>query len=99
LAALGEDPGDLDLDGRARGVMMVPIPRSGTLRSVPGRDDALAVPGVDQVELTVPVGARLTSWPEGDRYLGFIFASGSDVGSVAQGLRLAYSKLGMVIED
>jgi len=99
LAALGEDPGDLDLDGRARGVMMVPIPKSGTLRSVPGRDDALAVPGVEEVELTVPVGARLTSWPEGDRYLGFIFASGSDVGSVAQGLRLAYSKLGMVIED
>jgi biotin carboxylase len=99
LAALGEDPGDLDLDGRARGVMMLPIPKSGTLRSVPGRDEALAVPGVEQVELTVPVGARLTSWPEGDRYLGFIFASGPDAGSVAEGLRLAYSKLGMVIED
>ena len=99
LAALGEDPGDLDLDGRARGVMMLPIPKSGTLRSVPGRDQARAVPGVEQVELTVPVGTRLTSWPEGDRYLGFIFASGSDTGSVAEGLRLAYSKLGMVIED
>lgn len=99
LAALGEDPGDLDLDGRARGVMMLPIPKSGTLRSVPGRDEALAVPGVEQVELTVPVGARLTSWPEGDRYLGFIFASGSDAGSVAAGLRVAYGKLGMVIED
>jgi biotin carboxylase len=98
LAALGEDPGDLELDGRSRGVMMLPIPRSGTLRSVPGRDEALAVPGVEDVELTVTVGAQLASWPEGDRYLGFIFASGSDVQSVADGLRLAYRKLGMVIE-
>jgi biotin carboxylase len=99
LAALGEDPGDLELDGNARGVMMLPIPKSGTLRSVPGRDVVLAMPGVDEVELTVPVGGRVASWPEGDRYLGFIFASSSDAGSVADQLRLAYGKLGLVIQD
>jgi hypothetical protein len=99
LAALGEDPGDLELDATARGVMMLPIPKSGTLHSVPGRDAVLAMPGVDDVELTVPVGGRVVSWPEGDRYLGFIFASGSDVGFVADQLRLAYSKLGLVIQD
>lgn len=99
LAALGEDPGDLELDGNARGVMMLPIPKSGTLRSVPGRDAVLAMPGVDEVELTVPVGGRVASWPEGDRYLGFIFASSSDAGSVADQLRLAYGKLGLVIQD
>jgi biotin carboxylase len=99
LGALGEDPGDLELDATARGVMMLPIPKSGTLHSVPGRDAVLAMPGVDDVELTVPVGGRVVSWPEGDRYLGFIFASGSDVGFVADQLRLAYSKLGLVIQD
>jgi len=99
LAALGQDPGDLELDGRARGVMMLPIPKSGTLRSVPGRDAVLAMPGVDEVELTIPIGGLVASWPEGDRYLGFIFASGSDAGAVADQLRLAYSTLGLVIQD
>jgi hypothetical protein len=99
LAALGEDPGNLELDGRARGVMMLPIPKSGTVRSIPGREAVLAMAGVEEVELTVPVGGRVASWPEGDRYLGFIFASGSDPGSVAGELRLANSKLGLVIQD
>jgi biotin carboxylase len=99
LAALGQDPGDLQLDSEARGVMMLPIPRSGTLRLVKGRDEALAVPGVEQLELTMPVGARLVSWPEGDRYLGFMFASGPDPKSVADELRIAYRGLEMVIED
>ncbi len=99
LAALGEDPGELELESRARGVMMLPIPKSGTLRSVSGREAVLAMPGVDQVEVTVPVGGRVVSWPEGDRYLGFIFASGPDPASVAGELRLAYGKLGLLIQD
>jgi biotin carboxylase len=99
LAALGEDVGDLELDGRARGVMMLPIPRSGTLRSVPGREAVLAMPGVEEVQLAVPVGGQVMAWPEGDRYLGFIFAGGPDATSVAAELRVAYRQLGIVIED
>jgi biotin carboxylase len=98
LAALGEDPGNLELDPRARGVMMLPVPKSGTLRSVAGRDAVLAMAGVEEVELTVPVGGRVRSWPEGERYLGFIFASGADAGSVAEELRLASSNLELSIE-
>ena len=54
--------------------MMLPIERAGTLVEVRGRDDALAVEGIVGLEITVPVGRTLTPLPDGDRYLGFLFA-------------------------
>ena len=36
---------------------------------------ALEVPGITGLEITIPVGHRVRPPPEGDRYLGFLFAS------------------------
>ena len=99
LAVLGDDLGELTLEPGISGVMMMPIPRAGTLRAVPGLSDALARPGIDSVEMSVPMGARVLPLPEGDRYLGFIFARGEAREAVATELRTAYRQLGVVIED
>ena len=55
---------------------MLPVPRPGVLRAVEGRAEALAVPGITGLTITIPPGQRVRPLPDGDRYLGFIFASG-----------------------
>jgi len=90
---------DLTRERAASGVMMLPIHRRGNLREVRGRDDALAVPGVTGLEITVPSGREVVPLPEGDRYLGFLFARGERPDDVERALRSAYAKLDVVIED
>lgn len=97
--ALGLDLGDLSMIRRAAGVMMIPISSSGVLRSVSGREAASGVAGVSGVEITIPVGARVVALPEGDRYLGFIFASGSYPAGVERSLREAHSALRVEISN
>ena len=59
--------------------MMLPIPRAGTLVEVRGRDDALARRRASSgLEITIPLGRTVTPLPDGDRYLGFLFARGDD---------------------
>jgi len=98
LAALGEPLGDLELERGTHGVMMMPIPQAGTLRSVAGRAEVLGRAGIDGVEVSVPLGGRVVPLPEGDRYLGFIFAHGKDGRSVTAQLRAAYQDLELVIQ-
>jgi hypothetical protein len=91
------------LDGTVRersaaGVMMLPIPAAGVLRSVGGRDRARAVAGVDGLELTVLPGREVRPLPEGDRYLGFLFARGPTPEAVEASLREAHACLDVVIE-
>ena len=81
----------------ASGVMMLPIRRMGVLEQVKGVEDAKAVPGITDLQVTIPRGERLTPLPEGDRYLGFLFAKGPFPGDVEEALRLAYSKLEVVV--
>ncbi len=88
----------LPLDGmkreeRAAGVMMLPIPRAGTLREVRGIDEARAVPGIGGVEITVATGKPVVPLPEGDRYLGFMFAKADTPDRVEAALREAHAKL------
>ncbi len=88
----------MPLDGLAReqaasGVMMLPIPRAGVLREVRGQDAARAVPGVTGLEITVPRGRRVQALPEGDRYLGFLFARGETPAVVEASLRSAHAAL------
>lgn len=95
--ALGGDVGDLRRSTAASGVMMIPIPRTGVLREVRGVDEARAISGVDGVEITIPPGQPVRALPEGDRYLGFIFASGEMPGGVEAALRAAHARLEIVI--
>jgi biotin carboxylase len=91
--ALGMSLGGLAREQAASGVLMIPIPRAGTLDGVGGRDLALAVPGIVGLEITVPPGRALVPLPEGDRYLGFLFARGTHPADVEAALRDAHAAL------
>ena len=82
----------------ASGVMMLPIAHAGTLVAVHGRDEALAVPGILGLEITIPSGRPVRPLPEGDRYLGFLFARGDTPAAVEQALRTAHERLDVLIE-
>jgi biotin carboxylase len=81
------------------GVFMLPVPRPGILRAVEGRAEALAVPGITGLTITIPPGQRVRPLPDGDRYLGFIFASGATPADVEQALTTASGRLRVVISD
>jgi MFS family permease len=48
--------------------------------------------------ITIPVGQRVHPLPEGDRYLGFIFAEGDTHDRVEAALRAARDRLRVVID-
>ena len=72
---------------------MIPIPRNGIYRGVSGVDGALAVDGVENVEITAQEGQRLIPLPEGASYLGFIFARGGSPAEVERALRRSHAEL------
>ena len=84
--------------GRPSGVLMLPVPRPGVLRAVEGQAEAAAIPGITGLSITIPVGQRVRPLPDGDRYLGFIFAESDTQDRVAQALSVARDRLRVVIQ-
>ena len=82
----------------AGGVMMLPIPEAGVLREVGGSDAALEIPAIEGLEITIPVGQEVVPLPEGNRYLGFLFARAATPEQVETALRAAYARLDVKIE-
>jgi biotin carboxylase len=82
-----------DRERRAAGVMMLPIPEAGVLREVAGQTEARRVFRIDGLVITIPPGEPLIPLPEGDRYLGFMFARGPSPASVEKALRQAHAQL------
>jgi hypothetical protein len=78
--------------------MMLPIPSAGVLRAVGGQDTARTVPGITGLEITVANGRHVQPLPEGDRYLGFLFARGDTPAEVEASLRAAHAALDVDIE-
>jgi len=91
--ALGVELDSLERERRPAGVMMIPIPRGGVLRAVQGREDAAAVPGIEDVTISAHVGQELVPLPEGSRYLGFILARAESPDAVEAALRTAHARL------
>lgn len=56
------------------GVAMLPVPAAGIYHGCRGIEDALAVPGIEAVEITAKPGQEVRPLPEGSSYMGFIFA-------------------------
>ena len=77
---------------------MLPVPRAGVLRAVVGRTEAAATPGITGLTITIPLGPRVRPLPEGDRYLGFIFAEGDTQVQVEKTLGAARERLRIVIQ-
>jgi biotin carboxylase len=96
--ALGLGMDELSRELQASGVMMLPIRAAGVLKEVEGRDRALAVQGIVGLDITIAPGRELVALPEGDRYLGFIFARGPDPAAVEASLRRAEKCLRVVLE-
>jgi len=82
----------------ASGVLMLPVPRRGRFRGIRGEEEARAVPGIEDLEITVPVGSDVWPLPEGNRYLGFLFARGDRPGEVEGALREAFRALEVRID-
>ena len=94
----------LPIDSLARetggaGVMMIPIPEAGRLAAVHGLDQAQAVTGIEAVTITIARGQPVVPLPEGNRYLGFIFARAGTPERVEAALREAHALLTIQIED
>ncbi len=91
--ALGLAVADPTRERVASGVMMLPIGSAGVLVEVEGQERARAVAGIGGLEITIARGRPVVPLPEGDRYLGFLFARGADPASVERSLREAHSHL------
>jgi hypothetical protein len=79
--------------GRAVGVMMIPIPSAGILQRVTGTEAAAAIPGITGLQITAKLGYAINPLPEGESYLGFIFAQGETPDVVEAALRSAHEQL------
>ena len=82
----------------AAGVLMVPIPKSGMLRRYDGVKAACAVPFIEEVRITAPIGHELVALPEGSSYLGFIFSKAESPQQAETALREAHQKLSFKID-
>jgi biotin carboxylase len=80
-------------EGRASGVMMLPVPGAGILEAVTGVEEAQRVPGIESVALTCRPGHPLVPLPEGSSYPGFLFARGETPAQVEASLRAAHAAL------
>lgn len=97
--ALGQDAGEMAREARAAGVLMLPVPAAGTLTAVTGLPEARMVYGVDDVNITIPLGQKLVPLPEGAAYLGFIFAHADTPEQVERALREAHSHLTFTVAE
>ena len=87
----------LQREQRPGGVMMIPIPGAGLLERVDGLDEARAVPGIEEIDITIRPNNRVVPLPEGNSYLGFIFANGDSPEEVEAALREAHRRLRFII--
>jgi biotin carboxylase len=83
----------------ASAVMMIPIPRRGFLKAVEGLDEAQAVDGIDDIEITAKLDQLLLPLPEGASYLGFIFARAARSHDAVAAVRDAHARLSFRIDQ
>jgi formate-dependent phosphoribosylglycinamide formyltransferase (GAR transformylase) len=91
--AAGEDVSSIPMSTTAAGVMMIPIPREGIYVAVEGQDEARSMPDIEDIIITAKQGQKLVPLPEGNSYLGFIFARGHSPETVEQALRASHQRL------
>jgi biotin carboxylase len=83
----------LQREQRPAGSMMIPIPAAGRLHEVRGLAQARAVPGIDEITISIPCGEQVVPLPRASRYLGFISAHADTPALVEHALRQAHAQL------
>jgi hypothetical protein len=96
--AIGLEKPELRREPAASGVLMIPIPRPGRFISVEGLDRVRSLEHITAIDITTTPGSPLQPPPEGDRYVGFIFARGPRRDDVEAALREAMELVEVVIE-
>jgi hypothetical protein len=91
--AAGDDVASIAMPTDAAGVMMIPIPREGIYVAAEGLDEARSTERIEDVIITAKQGQKLVPLPEGNSYLGFIFARGDSPAVVEQALRASHARL------
>jgi hypothetical protein len=56
------------------------------------------VDGIGGLEITIARGRPVVPLPDGDRYLGFVFARAASAGEVERALRAAHARLRIRID-
>jgi len=82
----------------ASGVLMIPTPETGTLVRVAGEEEVRAIGGITGIDITIPPGGEVVAPPEGDRYVGFVYARGEKPDQVENALRKAMAILEVQLE-
>jgi biotin carboxylase len=80
----------------AAGVLMIPTTKHGLLRRVEGLLEASKLEWIEDIEISIREGYEIVPLPEGDSYLGFIFATAPTPALVENALRQAYARLTIV---
>ena len=75
---------------------MIPIRQGGLLRRVEGLLAAQKVAHIENIDIVISEGHELVPLPEGNQYLGFIFARADTPEEVTAALRAAHEKLNIV---
>ncbi len=89
-------PLEVTMPQQARGVMMIPIRQKGLLKRVEGLLEANKIKHIDKIDIIIRQGHELLPLPEGNQYLGYIFASADRPEQVTAAIREAYSLLKFV---
>jgi hypothetical protein len=96
--AIGLDKPELRREEIASGVLMIPIPTAGTFVEIRGVESLAHIANVTAVDITAQAGSRVEPPPEGDRYLGFVFARAQTPETVEKALREAMRAIEVVIQ-
>ena len=82
----------------ASGVLMIPTPETGALIRLSGDEEVRSIAGVTGIDITIPPGGEVVAPPEGDRYLGFVYARAQHPDQVEETLRKAMAVLEVQVE-
>jgi biotin carboxylase len=96
--AIGRDGKTLHREPVASGVLMIPTPKSGVLRRVVGDEETRQIEGIAGIDYTIKPGGSIIAPPEGERYLGFVYARGDQPEQVEAALRKAMETLEVQLE-
>jgi biotin carboxylase len=96
--ALGMDKPELRRESVASGVLMIPIPSQGAFKEIRNTEADRQLPHVTGIDVTVRPGRQVEPPPEGDRYLGFVYARAARPEDVEKGLLEAKALLEVIVE-
>lgn len=96
--AMGLDVSRLHREPVASGVLMIPTPGTGVVTAIVGEQETRDIAGITGMDLTVSPGSEVMAPPEGDRYIGFVYARSDRPEQVEAALRKAMEKIEVQLE-